>query len=107
MLIPNSVRPHSFMNSLASVRLGGKPLGLDNLNLVFPGEVEVELLKIGSKGWQKGKIRIKCGLKRVVNYRNEYDIQSQVDIEFSPDEPPQPESPLDDLRELPKYKQQL
>lgn len=41
-----------------------------------------EILKIGSKGWQKGKFRVK------------------ISLEFEPEEPEikEPESPLDDLR---------
>ncbi len=52
--------------------------------------VDCEILKIGAKGWQKGKIKIR------------------VSVEFCPDEPeieeaPQitePESPLDDIRRM-------
>ncbi|HEY9892856.1 MAG TPA: KGK domain-containing protein, partial [Candidatus Sericytochromatia bacterium] len=62
--------------------------------------LDCQFLKVGSKGWEKGKIRIK------VSYEFENNI-IRVRLEFSPDEPPQPESPLDDLRELPEYKQQI
>lgn len=43
-----------------------------------------EILKIGAKGWQKGKIRLR------------------VILEFEPEEPEtnEPESPLDDLRRM-------
>jgi hypothetical protein len=46
--------------------------------------VDCEVLRIASKGWQKGKLRIK------------------VSLEFHPDEPAisEPESPLDDLRQM-------
>ena len=45
---------------------------------------DCEILRIGSNGWQKGKLRIK------------------VSLEFCPDEPEisEPESPLDDLRQM-------
>jgi len=45
--------------------------------------LDAEVLKIGAKNWQKGKIRVK------------------VILEFQSDEPEkvQPESPLDDLRQ--------
>lgn len=45
---------------------------------------DCEILKIGSKGWQKGKFRVK------------------VSLEFEPEEPEtkEPESPLDDLRRM-------
>ena len=44
---------------------------------------ECEILKLGSTGWQKGKVRLK------------------VIVEFCPDEPElsEPESPLDSLRQ--------
>ena len=50
----------------------------------FENGLNGELLKIGAKGWQKGKLRIK------------------VSLEFYPDEPEisEPESPLDDLRQM-------
>lgn len=46
--------------------------------------LDAEVLKIGAKGWQKGKIRVK------------------ISVEFEPDEPEtkEPESPLDDLRRM-------
>lgn len=52
--------------------------------------IDCEILKIGGKGWQKGKIKIR------------------VNVEFCPDEPEieeapeitEPESPLDDIRRM-------
>jgi hypothetical protein len=45
--------------------------------------IDGEVLRIGSKGWQKGKIRIR------------------ISVEFCPDESEitQPESPLDDIHQ--------
>ncbi|MBE9228154.1 KGK domain protein [Phormidium sp. LEGE 05292] len=45
---------------------------------------DCEILKIGAKGWQKGKIRVR------------------VTLEFEPEQPEiiEPESPLDDLRRM-------
>ncbi|AFY40708.1 KGK domain-containing protein [Nostoc sp. PCC 7107] len=50
----------------------------------FTEGIECEILKLGAKAWQPGKIRIK------------------VTLEFIPDEPKitEPESPLDDLRRM-------
>ncbi len=72
---------------------GGVPF-LNQSNSWLQEGVNCELLKPGSSGWKKGKVRIK------------------MILEFSPDEPegeeileinepdiPQPESPLDDLRQ--------
>lgn len=46
--------------------------------------LDCEILKIGAKGWQSGKLKIK------------------VTLEFIPDEPniTEPESPLDDIRRM-------
>ncbi len=46
----------------------------------YEGE-ECEILKAGSKGWQKGKLKI------------------NVTLEFIPNEPEQDKSPLDDVRQ--------
>ncbi len=65
----------------------------ENLNRWLGEGVDCETLKFGAKGWQKGKVRIR------------------VSLEFCPDEPEveetsasneiaQPESPLDDLRQM-------
>lgn len=64
---------------------------------------DCKLLKVGSKGWQKGKLRIQADTKIFDYY---YTNTVQVSLEFCPDEPTVPESPLDDLRQLPEYKQQ-
>lgn len=61
--------------------------------------LDCQFLKVGSKGWKKGKVRSQVSLFP--------DDIIEVCLEFLPDEPPQPESPLDDLRELPEYKQQF
>jgi hypothetical protein len=50
--------------------------GRDEENLYYSKGLNCEVLKLGTKGWQKGKVRIT--------------------LEFCPDEP---ESPLDDLRQ--------
>jgi hypothetical protein len=65
--------------------------------------LDCQLLKVGSKGWQKGKIKSKFSFFP----EESSDEKIVVYFEFSPDEPLQPESPLDDLRELPEYKQQM
>lgn len=64
---------------------------------------DCQILKVGSKGWQKGKLRIKVYTKILFPRENN---TIQVCLEFCPDEPTVPESPLDDLRQLPEYKQQ-
>ena len=64
---------------------------------------DCKLLKVGSKGWQKGKLRIQVDKKLLYPHQSN---ETQICLEFCPDEPTVPESPLDDLRQLPEYKQQ-
>jgi hypothetical protein len=61
-----------------------KGVGLSDTRGLLREGVNCEVLRIASKGWQKGKLRIK------------------VSLEFYPDEPEisQIESPLDDLRQM-------
>ncbi|MEG4533129.1 KGK domain-containing protein [Microcoleus sp. D2_18a_D3] len=68
------------------------------INWISPKEgIDCQVLKIGSKGWEKGKLKIEV---------NE-DLQlgeTQVCIKFCPDEPPELKSPLDDIRQSEEYK---
>ena len=66
--------------------------------------IDCQLLKVGSPGWQKGNLRIQVDTKILVNSRAN---EIEVCIDFCSDEPTEPESPLDDIRQLPEYKQQL
>ena len=54
---------------------------LQNSNDWFYEGEECEILRAGSKGWQKGKLKVK------------------VTLEFIPDEPEETKSPLDDVRQ--------
>ncbi|MBE9044616.1 KGK domain protein [Pleurocapsales cyanobacterium LEGE 10410] len=54
-------------------------LTYDN-NIWFKEGVNFQVLKAGSKGWQKGKLKI------------------NLTLEFIPDEPEEEKSPLDDVR---------
>ncbi|AFY40707.1 KGK domain-containing protein [Nostoc sp. PCC 7107] len=61
-----------------------RKLPVTNTQEFLDSGLECEILKIGAKAWESGKIRIK------------------IAVEFIPDEPEitEPESPLDDLRRL-------
>ena len=75
------------------------------------GNIECQLLTIGSIGWKNGKLRIRT---KVTFFPDEYVGKSynhvqqrdylktdiQVNLEFSPDEPDEYQSPLDKLRQL-------
>lgn len=70
--------------------------------------VNCKLLKVGSGGWQEGKLRMQA---KVVNSYYENDDYTKYDkavldicIEFSPDLPNEPISPLDDIRQSEEYK---
>ncbi len=81
-----------------SYSLSSKGVSINNINNLRPQKVlldkgiDCEILRIGAKGWKKGRLRLKL----------------QVSVEFCPDEPDaeetgeisQPDSPLDDLRKI-------
>lgn len=96
---PNHISADCYLRDLLS-NLKAGTIKVPSSELKFNSTLDCQFLKIGSKGWQKGKLRIEVSY----NYKGK---PIEVHLEFSPDEPPQPESPLDDLRQLPEYKQQL
>ena len=63
-------------------QLTAKDVKITSHNLWFTDGIDCEILKVGSIGWEKGKVRLK------------------VSLEFIADEPEEiePESPLDDIR---------
>ena len=70
--------------------------------------VNCKLLKVGSGGWQEGKLRMQA---KVVNsyyenddYKNYNKAVLDICIEFSPNLPNEPISPLDDIRQSEEYK---
>lgn len=77
----------SFINDLVQQlgsSLQNKGISLQPFNAdLYKNGIDCEILKVGAKGWQKGKVRLK------------------VTLEFCPDEPEEniAESPLDDIRQ--------
>jgi hypothetical protein len=65
---------------------------LDVTDLQLQMVKDCQILRIGGKGWETGKIKIKMSISPNKRY-NDY-----VELEFCPDEPEKVESPLDDLR---------
>ena len=59
--------------------------------------IDCQVLKIGSNGWQKGKLKIEVN-------RSFQSGETQTSIKFCPDEPLEPKSPLDDIRQSEEYK---
>ncbi|GAX45117.1 hypothetical protein NIES4075_61380 [Tolypothrix sp. NIES-4075] len=71
------------------------------INLSSPKEgKECEILRLGAKSWQKGKLRTQTFIEFFPNTIEKAKIN--FTIEFSPDEPEitQTESPLDDIRRM-------
>jgi hypothetical protein len=67
----------------SGLRKEGVEVGTSDTKKMLEQGIDGEVLMLGSKGWQKGKIRIR------------------ISVEFCPDEPEitQPESPLDDIHQ--------
>ena len=59
--------------------------------------IDCQFLKIGSKGWQKGKLKI--DVNRVF-----HSGEVNISLQFYPDEPLQVLSPLDEIRQSAEYK---
>lgn len=69
-----------------------------DINWSSPQEgIDCQILKIGAKGWQKGNLKIEVN-------KNFQSGKTQTSIKFCPDEPLEPKSPLDDIRESEEYK---
>lgn len=72
-----------------------------DINWKSPQEgIDCQIIKISSKGWQKGKIQIEVN-------QNIKSGETQVSIKFCPDELPEQKSPLDDIRQSEAYKKLL
>ncbi|MGB7711196.1 MAG: KGK domain-containing protein [Microcoleus sp.] len=72
-----------------------------DINWKSPQEgIDCQIIKISSKGWQKGKIQIEVN-------KNIKSGETQTSIKFCPDEPLEPKSPLDDIRQSEAYKKLL
>jgi hypothetical protein len=93
----------SMLDTFKNLSVGAVKCQLDELNWSTIIQ-NYQILRIGSKGWQKGKIRIQICIKFIYPYNLD---KFQVFLEFCADEPTEPESPLDDLRQLPEYKNGL
>lgn len=79
-------------NFVNHTSFGGESISFSEIQ--FNSIKDCQLLKIGGKGWQKGKLKIK--ICRGYSNGNHH----KVCLEFCPEEPAQMESPLDDLRKL-------
>ena len=78
------------------ISLSGQDISLSEIQ--FNSIKDCQILKIGGKGWQKGKLKINVCISP--QGRN----LDKVCLEFCPDEQIEPESPLDDIRKLVEQK---
>jgi KGK domain len=64
--------------------------------------IECQLLKVGSKGWQLGRLKVSCSVEITPheNFKNQDRLKIDLVLEFCSDEAKEPESPLDDLRQM-------
>ncbi len=85
-----------------SISISEMPIYLGEINWKS-SIIDCELLRLGSQSWQKGKCRLQVHIKiRDEDGTTRKPKLIEVDLEFCPDEPPisEPESPLDDLRQM-------
>ncbi|MBC5795294.1 hypothetical protein H5968_09070 [Sphaerospermopsis sp. LEGE 00249] len=87
------VDTYLLINSLKNIFIGENELGINDINFHI-NISNCQFLKIGGKGWKTGQLQINISISP---NRNNPD---NVYLEFSPDQPEEPESPLDDLRKM-------
>ena len=89
----NEQRTHyNVKTSLSGVGIIGEYIGFNEIQ--FNSIQDCQILKIGSQGWQKGKLKINICISP---YGNNLD---PVCLEFYPDTPTKMESSLGDIRKL-------
>lgn len=92
-----------FFNLLSDCSIGEVNIRVFESKWIFPTSgIDCHILKIGSQGWQKGKLRIEASLSCTIS--NRYYSVEIIKLEFCPDEPAEPESILDDIRQSEEYK---
>ena len=88
---------NSQLSSYHGVKIDGAILAPKGINEPyarwFNDGIDCEILKLGSKGWQKGRVRIKVSVEFYVEEDSEQLVSEPSEIEL-------PESPLDDLRQM-------
>jgi hypothetical protein len=87
----------SQLSSYHGIKIDGAILAPKGINEPaarwFNNGIDCEILKLGSKSWQKGKVRIKVSVEFYVEEDSEQVGSESSEIEL-------PESPLDDLRQM-------
>lgn len=64
--------------------------------------INCKVFRVGSTNWQAGKLRIKVSTEIIspLMYKQDAKLNITVALEFYPDNPNEPESPLDDIRKM-------
>ena len=87
------------LSSCQGIKIDGSILAAKGVNEPyarwFGDGIDCEILKLGSKGWKKGKVRINVSVEFYVEEQEDSETLGSDTLEISP-----PESPLDDLRQM-------
>jgi KGK domain len=99
LVVKNDKENSSKVLNLTRLSLGECNLTI-NLSSAKEGK-ECEILRLGSKSWEKGKVRTQAFIEFFPTNTTE-KAKINFTIEFSPDEPEitELESPLDDIRRM-------
>jgi len=100
----NEGRQRLFTTDFCTFSIGSESEILLNELQWCNSSIDCQLLRVGSQGWQKGKLRVQVGVEILASPETAWMIN--ISVEFSSDKPTEPESPLDDLRQLLEYRQQ-
>jgi hypothetical protein len=88
---------YSQLSSYQGIKIDGAILAPQGVNEPwarwFNDGIDCEILQLGSKSWQKGKVRIKVSVEFYIEEDSEQLTSDTSEIEL-------PESPLDDLRQM-------
>jgi hypothetical protein len=91
----------SQLNSYQGIKISNAILTPQGMNEPytrwFGNGIDCEILKLGSKSWQKGKVRIQISIEFYVEESEIPENFNNDDLSIIP-----PESPLDDLRQIMK-----
>lgn len=85
-----TVKSELFYMSFPSVSLGFKEIQLKSV------PIKCKLLKVGSKGWEEGKIRISIFIQEP----EKNNTVQQIDLQFCPDKPDESLPILEELEEI-------
>jgi len=93
---------------LRSISFNSKTFICSEIQWKCRNVVNCKFLKVGSGGWQEGKLRMQAKVVNSYLGNKKYNkAVLDICIEFCPDRPNEPISPLDDIRQSEEYKKLL